>query len=516
MTYGPRQTAAHVLAACALFIVSYPPFDIPGSGLVATCPLALLLIERPIAARAAALAGAAFGLLASLGIVGHWMFLATHEFFGRSVSTSALFTVFVNATNVALFYIPVFLIARSLAGRSTAVRIFGFAAVWTAGEYLRAYAGFGNPWALLGHTLHHTSAIAQSQGVGGVWILSWAAAATGAALAAAISARRARHSTLPALGTALATLLGVALAGVAVGKSSSVAEKPRAPLRIGIVQADIGKHDLWRPDLAWRHLEVHLELSRDRALAGADLIVWPENAVPFLLEARADALDLIHGLADDTGAAIVLGAPRVAQTGDGRASRYVSAYLVRPGSRERESYDKVKLLPFVEKTPGWARWWDGLTWDASYTAGTDLGMFEVKGWRVAPLICFEGVYPLYAARAARAGADVFLNISNDSWFDGGAGPEQHFMMARPRAAEHGIALVRAANSGISGYIDPLGRTVAQLPSRQQAVRLVEVARPTGPTPYTRFGDVFVYLVSATGMLLAFATRGRSTERERPI
>jgi apolipoprotein N-acyltransferase len=233
-----------------------------------------------------------------------------------------------------------------------------------------------------------------------------------------------------------------------------------------------------------------------------DLVVWPESAAPFLLDADADARQKIADVTAKLGAALVLGAPRSEPMGAGRVVQHNSVYFFRPGNPEPFTYDKRRLLPFVETSP----WSSDGNEGFPYAAGSGTRTFDVHGWQVAPLVCFEGIYPEYAAEAVLAGAHVLVNLSNDAWFAGGAGPEQHFAMSRLRTVEVRRAMIRASNGGVSGVIGQDGEVVGYPIRRQKAVRTYEIPPPPRQVTFaTRHGDWMVWfscLLAAGCVLVA--------------
>lgn len=276
----------------------------------------------------------------------------------------------------------------------------------------------------------------------------------------------------------------------------------RRSLRVGLVQGAIGNRELWRLSLQSKHFSRYLELSRSPELAGADLIVWPENAVPYLLDRSPASVERLQDLARETGAAILLGAPRSGPIQTGPAAIYNSAYFFPAGGGEYQTYSKRRLLPYIERMPVWFRFLSRKRSATEYSPGDTVHAFDVRGWKVAPMICFESIYPKVGLMAAREGADLFVNLVNDIWFDHAGGSEQHFRLAALRSPEQGIPMVRAANGGISALVDGAGRILETLPRRVEAVRLVTVPEGSGATPYRSLGDAFGVLSLAIGVLLS--------------
>lgn len=497
------------LSAVAVYSAAFPPFDLGPVALVALVPIARLTLDsdRPLRWSDALLAGILFGELTPLAVTGYWLFHAAAGFFGKSAAFSAAFAVLLTVSHGLLFMGTAVVVASRLAPLPPLARILGFASVWVAFELARAGLLHGNPWELLGHAFHASPLLLPVASLGGVSALSFLAAGTSAALAVAWIERARPRTAARALGLAAALPLSFVLYG-ACATRTQIADPALAPLRVGLVQANVGRHELWRPGLRERHLERLLRLSRDAALASADLIVWSENAVPLFLDANPDAQRKIAALAAETGAAILVGAPRSEETGQGRARFFNSVYLFSPGTPGYAVYDKLKLLPYVESVPAWAARLARGAPGFEYSPGEGPVTFTVRGWRIAPLVCFESIYPRFARAYARREADLLVNVSNDSWFDRGAAAEQHFGMSVFRSPETGLPMVRVANTGITAALDSTGRPTARLEAGTEAVGLVTVQPgPAGSTLYTRVGEAFAWLnVLVAAGALAWASR----------
>ena len=510
---------AAVAVATVIFAFVYPPFDVGLLAFLAVAPVALVFLDprQHCSLATAALAGLAFGELASMAIVGPWMDSAASVYFGRSAAFALVFTVFINATNVAIFYAPTFVLVRMLRNASALLRVIGTAAIWTAFEYVRATALLGNPWALLGQGLYRTALLREAAAIGGVWMLTFACAMTGAAFGVALQHGIARSQRRRAIAAAVAGPLLLLVCGggarlLAAGSSAL------QPLRVTVVQAEIDSADLWKPELRLAHLQSYLDLTASLTSGSVDLVVWPENAVPFLLDADVRTRTSIADMARRLGAALLLGAPRSQSSdagGETSAQFFNSAFLFSPDGGAPKAYDKMHLLPYVEKFPSLPL--IGAAIDtphdsaagAGYSAGAGPVLFDVRGWRIAPLICLEAVYPQYARAAVGAGADLLVNLSNDAWFSGGAGPEQHFAMSTLRAAENRRPLVRAANGGISGAVDGTGHALGASIRRACGIASYTVQAPgNAATPYQRFGDWFAALSVSLAVLCLVAARRR--------
>jgi len=246
-------------------------------------------------------------------------------------------------------------------------------------------------------------------------------------------------------------------------------------------------------------------------------------ALPCRLSGDSYCRERLQAMADELGVAVFTGAPGSdAVTGE----PYNGAFLVQAGKRSLQSYAKMHLVPFGERTPFRDRIpflrhidWSVLTGDlgpAEFAPGTERTLFRYDDGRFGALICFESVFPELvrgnvSGPEGSAGADFLVIITNDSWFGATAGPYQHAHIAALRAVENRIAIARCATSGISLFIDAFGRTSSDTPLFEEAVRVAALAPRRGATVYTRHGDVF----ACTALALSIALVGWCAYRRRP-
>jgi len=491
---------AAVVVAVIMFALIYDPFHAGAVSFLALTPITLVFADPrvPCSLRRAALCGFAFGWSAALAIVGPWMFAAAVDYFERGVAWSFGFTLLINAGYVALFYVPVFVAIRLMSATAPLMRALGAASVWIAFEALRAAEPTGNAWALLGQGLVGIPVLRESAAFGGVWLLGGMAALCGAAIGVGLQPDLSSRDTLRCCQLAVVAPIVLVLLGAVAG----IDEHPVTGLpvlRVAVVQQEVPSNDVWNPAERVANWNRYLAATESLEPLSVDLVVWPESAVPFLLNADAAAGMRLEDLATRLDAAILVGAPRSQTTADGRAALFNSAYLFSPATEKPRTYDKRRLLPFVESGPvtGLS---DAGTFD--YSAGKLPSVFEVKKWRIAPLLCFEGIYPRYARDAVLEGANLLVNLSNDAWFAGGAGPEQHHAMSVLRTVEIRRPMVRASNGGISAAVNPKGESIGFPIRRQKAVRVYSIPPPPREMTVTAKSGDFVPWIA--GLIAAIA------------
>ncbi len=499
-----RRGAALAAAATAgLFALAQPPAAVWPLAFLCLVPLLAALAGRGLVGRAAW--GAVAGGLAALAVAIGPAATGTASFFGLPLWQGWL----IGASIGQGFGIAGFTAFAVLAGDPRQGSVAGAALrvglAFTAAEWIRATLFGGLPWLLLAYALAPVPALLALAPWGGVPLLSaWIGAIAAALLR--LGAGPARSAAARALALLAALGLGAALAApnldVASAPSAALpagavrllTDEARAPeaVRIGLVQPALAM-DRWADPL---HAASTVAALTRLSVAAAkthrfDLLAWPENAVQALLPANeglvADALSALDGDVSH----LLLGAPRYDPAAP--THRFNAALLYRAtgtGRAERiATHDKGKLLPLFERAPPW-RWLAAVVPPGSgLTAGEGpaiLRMSETLG--IGALICYEVLFPEVARQHVRNGAGVLVNLSNDAWFGGSGGAEQHFAASVVLAATHRRPLLRSTPTGVTAAIDAGGRVAARLPQDEPGVLAVEVAPGIGLAPAVWLGD----------------------------
>ena len=377
-----------------------------------------------------------------------------------------------------------------------ASRVVILAAAWTAGEWLRGHVLTGFPWNLIGYSWTVSDAMLQVTAYIGIYGLS-AITVLAAAAPAALAAGRWRPSAVAA-----AVLVAVWAGGTVRLALAEVDEV--SDVRLRIVQANIAQHHKWREDRVRAQFNRYLQLSSGPGEAEITHLVWPETATPAALNRDPESLRIIGRLVSP-GGLVLTGALRASPAAETPVEVWNSLYAIDSSGEVAAVYDKHHLVPFGEYVPlrgvlgalGVARITAGR---GDFSAGAGARTLDLPGLPpVSPLICYEAIFP-GAVTAPGRPPEWLLNITNDAWFGRSSGPYQHFAMARVRAVEHGVPLVRAANTGISAIVDAHGRTVAKL--RVGETGVIDGALPgaiEGATVYDRVGDWPLVLLLAAAV-----------------
>ncbi len=481
----PLVAALAALGAGAAYPLGFAPFDFWPATVAAMAALCWLLC-RP-AARPFA-----YGWLFGVGKYGvgiHWIYVSIHVH-GNAAPWLAATLVAVFVAAMALFHGAAAWGFARLCGGGGAWAALGFAAVWTLTEWLLTWFLTGFPWLFAGYAMLDTPLEALAP-VGGVLLVSFAAALTGAGLALWRTWQAPALAALPWLGS-------FALAEVAW-------TTPGAAASAALVQGAVAQETKWRPAS-----EKPIQ-ARYAALSGpvwdADVVLWPEAAITTPLHRATPFLD---AMAERASGALVLGLPIAERSPDGWTWHNGAVAVGDGGGR----YVKRRLVPFGEYVPfasalrGLIDFFD-LPMSRMEPGHPRQPLLRIGELRLAMSICYEIAFP-ELVRGAAARADVLATISNDTWFGASIGPLQHLQMARMRALENGRFLLRATNDGVTAIIDAQGQVTATLPRFERDVLRGEFQTMHGTTPFGRWGGVpwvAALMVVVAGLVAARAVRG---------
>jgi len=390
-------------------------------------------------------------------------------------------------------------------------------AFWVTTELGRQYVWDGFPWALLGYRQITVLPVAQVASIFGVYGLSALLALTSAAAAYAIVDRsRARWLPLAASGLVVA---GVAVWGAARMSRNELASAGD-PVRVAVLQGNIAQEDKWNPALRDSITDRYLSMTRAALGQGATFILWPESSTPFYFERDLLRGAAIRRLAAEAKATFLVGSDQIepikpvpGQPAPAETERYYNAaFLVKPDGSVGGVYRKMHLVPFGEYVPAKALlFFAGTIVEAvsDFSAGTEAVMLPVDGHVVSTAICYEVIYASLMRQFVTAGSELLTTITNDAWYGRSSAAYQHWDQAALRAIEGGRYLARAANTGISGFVDPYGRVLAKSNMFEQELLVHDLRFLKHRTIYSRIGDAVAWLsLALTAAVLLAAARVR--------
>jgi apolipoprotein N-acyltransferase len=412
-------------------------------------------------------------------------------------------------------------LARILWARG-ALRILALGVALTIAEWLRGHLLTGFPWNAYGYALASPLQMAQFASVVGLWGLSFVTVVVFASPATlADESGETRRPWLPLL-VGIAAL--AALAGFGTLRLARTPTQLVNGVHLRIMQPnlpqDVRFNYAARHEVMNRYVTLSERASGPQSLGVRDatLLIWPESAFPFFLTNEPDALAQIAQLLNDH-TVLITGAMRLVEPVDAaNPAAYNSIYVIDRNGSILSIYDKVHLVPFGEYLP-----FEGLLERiglqnltkqvGGFVAGDRRRLIAIPGAPPAlPLICYEAVFPgEMAPKSERPG--WIVNLTNDGWFGISSGPYQHFQQARLQTIAEGLPLVRAANTGISAVVDPLGRVLNSLPLGREGVIDSPLPRPIAAPIYARFGDAPAVIIVALALAAVLRRRLRADTKK---
>lgn len=385
-------------------------------------------------------------------------------------------------------------------------------AVWVALELVRSHFITGFGWALLGYSQSFTLPVIQIADYTGVYGVSFLIVFVNAAIFLTIKEIRKKDYKLTSL--MLATILLFAVLYYGVMRTRNVFTGNT--LKVAVVQGNIPQAKKWDPSFKKDILDKYEHLTRLAVARNPELIIWPETSVPGFMESEPELLTRVTKLAKDIGVPILVGTPR---EDPGRMEAYYnSAVLIDSVGDVVSRYDKMHLVPFGEYVPLRKLFAFVENFAPSpigdFSAGKEYTVFEVfvkksardkdgvwhsaKKARFATLICFEDIFPGLARKFVAGGANFLVNMTNDAWFWKTSAAYQHAESSIFRAVENRVNVIRAANTGVSCFIDQKGEIIDSVLSGGESVfvdgfAVHEITLTRTKTFYTLYGDVFAYM-----------------------
>jgi apolipoprotein N-acyltransferase len=374
--------------------------------------------------------------------------------------------------------------------------------IWVTTELGRQYVWDGFPWALLGYSQVSVLPVAQVASLVGVYGLSALMATTAAAAAfLVVGTGRARWM---AAGSIVALVAVLTMWGEARLRSSDLLARGE-PIRVAVLQGNVAQDEKWNPANRAEITDRYLSMSRQALALGAQFIMWPESATPLPLEQDIVGGAAIRRLAVESNVTLLVGSDQIepikaAPGVEKQESRYYNAaFLVRPDGKVGAVYRKMHLVPFGEYVPLQSVLFfagpiiGAVAEFSSFTPGEVPVLLPVGDHMASTAICYEVIYPNLIRRFVRDGSELLTTITNDAWYARSSAAYQHWDQASMRAIEQGRYLARAANTGISGFVDPYGRVMAKTALFEPAVVVEDVRFLKDRTIYNRIGDLVAWL-----------------------
>jgi apolipoprotein N-acyltransferase len=429
----------------------------------------------------------------------YWLVETMTTFGGLSVAVAVV------AAALLVAYLSLFpaafavILARLRKSLGVPTAVLFVAPAWIATELGRQYVWDGFPWALLGYSQVTILPIAQLASVTGVYGLSGLLALTSAVVAFIVIDRRPRRWVAGAAVIALIALCVLwGRARIAEGTLATQGEQ----IRTAVVQGNISQHEKWDPVLRDAIIGRYLSLTHDAIKAGATLIIWPESSLPVYFEEDRLRTAVIRRLAVEAKITLLIGSDQIERVRplappEADDNRYFNAaFLVKPDGTVGGVYRKMHLVPFGEYVPMQRLlFFVGPIVEAvsSFTPGADPVLLPVDNHRISTAICYEVIYGSLIRQFVRNGSELLTTITNDAWYGLSSAAYQHWDQAALRAIENGRYLARAANTGISGFVDPYGRVIEKSALFETKMLVGDLRFIRSRTIYSRLGDLVAWL-----------------------
>jgi len=490
VTGSSRRAAVLIALGAALLALSYPPFRFPLVSFVALAPAVLLVRELEAAAdsRRALRLGFWYGLV-SQGLVLYWLVVALWHFTPLSVLGYLATIAIYGLWTAGLFWLLV-----RLRTRFPGVPLWVlFPIVWTAVDWAIGHQGdIRFPWLGLGTSLADAPILVQWADLAGARGVTLWVAWCNVILVDALLVRREQGAGSRAIRwRPLVAVLG----SVALAWGYGAWRERTLPVRtvgvVGLVQPNVGFREHWNPAYQDSIMADLLALSRQlEDSARLDLLIWPEAAVPNYFVSRPDWDPLIARRAREARTSLLTGGLDAVMYPDGSYDYYNAAFFY-DSTGDRTAYPvyrKHYLVPIVERVPFVPPRWFHLKWFGGFGKGRGLPLYPTAVGRFGVLICYESIFADLARDYRRQGADFLVNITNDAWYGRTAGPYQHLSHVVMRAIETRAGIARAANSGISATVDPLGHVHDATGLEVRAAAASRLVTSDVRTLYVRLGD----------------------------
>ena len=482
-----------------LLILSFPNFDLEFLAWFALVPLFYSIEGKGF--YHSFILGFLTGVISFLGIL-YWIIVAVHTY-GNVPLIPSGFILLLLVVYLSLYIGAFSFITRFIQIRLGLQTVLFTPLLWVALEYLRSLLLTGFPWANLGYSQYLNLPFIQMADILGAYGLSFVIVLVNATLFGVIHQWPKR--TFPFREVAITTviLLGFLIYGyIKIGNvDRQMAQNP--PLRIGLVQGNIDQSIKWDESFQKETLKIYEKLSLRVSEGKPDLIIWPETATPFFFQDAKEYQPFILDIPKKTNAFLLFGTPSY-KIQKGKVTHYNSAVLVTPSGDLAGKYDKIHLVPFGEYIP----MQDLLFFIGSlgegigdFKSGKEIFNFSLPQGKFGVLICFEIIFPDLCRRFVKGDANFLVTITNDAWFGKTSAPYQHFSMATFRAVENRVFIARAANTGITGVIDPKGKIVKHGGIFTEGAMNEMIRLSRQKTFYTLYGDVFAWVCSAFSILL---------------
>ena len=506
------KTYGLALFSGLLLIISFPPIDFFYVAWVALVPFFLSLYDK--SSKQAFLTGFICGIPYFFGTL-YWIYHSINHYGNLPFVPSILIVVLLCC--FLSLYTGIFAALFIATLRKTKLPALLLAPVfWVVLEFARSYFLTGFPWSSIGYSQGKFLTMIQIADITGIYGVSFLVVAVNGAIADIFLIKK-RIDDMP-LFPLSHTIIGAGvlclaiLATIIYGQVRLNQERPGRDMTVSIAQGNIEQNMKWDPQYQNAVMEVYKDLTLKAHSFGPSLIVWPETALPFHFGTDAVYTRELTDFQKQLDTYLLFGSVLVKEQSDEGYLMSNSAVLLDTDGNAVYTYDKIHLVPFGEYVPlrNLLFFIDRMVVGiGDYIPGETHMLAPLPHGRFAPLICYEIIFPGLVRKFFTKGGDFIVNITNDAWFGRTSGPYQHFSMAVFRAIENRKPVIRAANTGISGFIDSNGRILSRSNLFEREFLVMKIQTDSTRSFYSKYGDLFSYLWIVFSIILITNIFGKS-------
>ena len=504
------QSLIFSLISAVLLSLAYPPLKLGFLAYIALVPFFLLLEDKNH--KESIKWGALTGLFINIGTL-YWIKEAT-----------------VPGAIAAILYLPIYLIIyaflhtyfRQRLGEKYIYWCIPF--LWTGVEYLRSLGVLGFPWSSLAYTQSYYLSLIQYVSFTSVYGVSfWVVTVNVFMLLILKNFSNFKKVTIYFIILIFLLLIPWIYGSLVIPDEG---KEPEDNIRVGLVQGNIDPYDKWSDEFLEENWRIYKKLTLEAAKSRPQLIIWPETAVPDYLRISNLYRTNLRELISQINVPLITGAPDFKYLPDQTYMTFNGVFLLVPHRPNFQVYHKIHLVPFGERVPFTEtfpflrNFLESLEMgEGNFSPGTEVVSFnvplvsqdsELKSDRAkrdrikAPvIICFESLFPELVRKFILNGADILIIITNDAWFKRSAAPYHHAQMAVFRAIENRVSIARCANTGVSMFVDPYGRTLLSTPIFQKKYLVHNIPLRNATTFFTRHGNIFTITISLLNIVPLF-------------
>jgi apolipoprotein N-acyltransferase len=497
-----RKNLILSLISSVLLSLSFPPLKLGFLAYIALVPFFLLLEDKNY--KESLRWGFLTGLFMNIGTL-YWISWVT-----------------VPGAVAAILYLPIYLLIYSFLHTFLRLKLgekyiyWCLPFLWTGVEYLRSLGVLGFPWSSLAYTQSYYLSLIQYVSFTSVYGVSfWVVTINVFALLMLKNISNYKKVFIYFIILIVLLLLPWIYGSLILPGEEKL---PEENIRVGLIQGNIDPYIKWSDEFLEENWRIYKELTLEAVQLKPQLIIWPETAVPDYLRISNLYLTNIRELLSKINVPLITGAPDFKYLPDQTYLTYNGVFLLIPNRPIFQVYHKIHLVPFGERVPFTETFpfikdfLESLEMgEGNFSPGNKLVSFRVPITSVdreldserfkhdlikAPvIICFESLFPELVRKFILNGADILVIITNDAWFERSAAPYHHAQMAVFRAIENRISIARCANTGISMFVDPYGRTLKSTPIFQKKYLVQDIPLRTETTFFTRHGNIFTITIS---------------------